>query len=146
MTIRQAVAIDIPQIQIVRNLVKENMLTDPSKVTNEDCRDYIENRGRGWVCEIEGKITGFSIISLTDNNVWALFVHPHFERGGQGRKLHDTMMDWYFDKTNETAWLTTSPGTRAEQFYRKAGWMEKGTQGAELRFVMPVEVWKRMDK
>jgi hypothetical protein len=32
MTIREALITDIPQIQIVRNSVKENMLSDPALV------------------------------------------------------------------------------------------------------------------
>ncbi len=37
------------------------------------------------------------------------------------------MLDWYFGQTPETLWLSTSPGTRAERFYRTAGWQEAGT-------------------
>ncbi len=51
-------------------------------------------------------------------------------------------MNWYFNKTNETIWLSTSPGTRADQFYRKAGWVEAGIQGkAEIKFEMSAEQW-----
>ena len=49
MTIREAKIEDIPQIQWVRNAVKENMLSDPGLVTDDDCRLFITERGKGWV-------------------------------------------------------------------------------------------------
>ncbi len=93
---------------MVRNLVKENTLSDPGLVTDEDCENYLLNRGKGWVCEIENRIVGFAIVDVVDRNVWALFVHPEFEKKGIGGKLHDAMLNWYFNKTNDTIWLGTS--------------------------------------
>jgi len=49
--IRQATAADIPQIQYVRNAVKENQLSDPALVPDGDVEDYLNRRGRGWVYE-----------------------------------------------------------------------------------------------
>jgi ribosomal protein S18 acetylase RimI-like enzyme len=145
MIIREAVTADIPQIQIVRNLVKENPLPDPSLVTDADCKDYLTNRGKGWVCEIENKIVGFSIISVKDNNVWALFIQPGYERQGIGRLLHDKMMNWYFTQTNEIVWLGTAPGTRAEKFYEAAGWTRTGIRpNGEVRFEMNQSQWKSL--
>lgn len=140
---REATIQDIPQIQYVRNAVKENQLSDPSLVPDKDVEDYIINRGKGWVCEINGSIVGFAIADLVDHNIWALFLHPDHEGKGIGRQLHDMMLDWYFSKTSETVWLGTSPGTRAEKFYRKAGWKEVGTHGkGEVKFEMGFEEWK----
>ncbi len=141
MTIREAKTEDIPQIQVVRNLVKENMLSDPALVPDKDVEDYITSRGKGWVSEIDGVITGFSIVSVLDSNVWALFMNPSYEAKGMGKKLHDVMMDWYFAQTEKTIWLSTSPGTRAEAFYRKAGWTETGMYGKEIKFEMTKEDW-----
>jgi GNAT superfamily N-acetyltransferase len=93
MIFREAQAPDIPQIQMVRNLVKENTLSDPGLVTDEDCENYLLNRGKGWVCEIENRIVGFAIVDVVDHNVWALFVHPEFEKKGIGGKLHDAMLN-----------------------------------------------------
>jgi GNAT superfamily N-acetyltransferase len=133
---------DIPQIQIVRNSVKENMLSNPSVVTDDDCKTYLTQKGKRWVCEIENKIVGFAIADLKDKNIWALFVHPAFESKGIGKKLHDIMMNWYFDQTKETVWLSTAPNTRAEKFYHKAGWKEVGVYGKrEIKFEMSFEDW-----
>ena len=142
MIIREARVEDIPKIQVVRNSVKENMLSNPDLVTDKDCEEFITVRGKGWICEIGGKITGFSIVDLKDNNIWALFVDPDFEKKGIGKKLHDIMLDWYFTQTNEKVWLGTSPNTRAELFYRKAGWNEIGIHAKnEIKFEMTFENW-----
>jgi len=71
MIYRQAVIADIPQIQIVRNRVQENQLSNPALVSDADCETFITKRGNGWVCEINGQIVGFSIVDLKENNIWA---------------------------------------------------------------------------
>lgn len=144
MPIREATSEDIPQIQIVRNSVKENRLSNPALVSDEDCEEFINKRGKGWVCDIGGKIVGFSIIDLKDHNVWALFLHPDFEKQGIGRKLHDVMIDWYFTQTRNAIWLGTAPGTRAEAFYRKAGWRQNGMHGNEIKFEMALNQWEKL--
>lgn len=142
MIFREACIRDIPQIQIVRHSVSENMLSDPGLVTDEDCAEYLINRGRGWVCESNEEIIGFAIADLYEDNIWALFVKPDFEKLGIGRKLHDMMMDWYFSQPKEIVWLGTSPDTRAASFYRKAGWKENGVHGkGEIKFEMKREYW-----
>jgi ribosomal protein S18 acetylase RimI-like enzyme len=145
MAFREATLQDIPQIQIVRHAVKENILSDPGLVTDKDCANYLVDRGRGWVGELEGKIIGFAICDLVDNNIWALFVDPLYENRGVGRKLHDLMLDWYFSQGKNYVWLGTSPNTRAVSFYKKAGWVETGIHGkGEIKFEMQSENWFRI--
>ncbi|MFT3681278.1 MAG: GNAT family N-acetyltransferase [Ferruginibacter sp.] len=142
MIFREAEKRDIQQIQLVRNAVKENMLSNPALVTDTDCEAYMFTRGKGWVCEVNENIVGFSIADLQENNIWALFVHPDFEKKGIGKKLHDLMLDWYFEQTKEKVWLGTAPNTRAEQFYRLQGWKENGTHGkGEIKFEMSFDDW-----
>lgn len=144
MTIRPATLHDIPQIQVVRNAVTENTLSDPGLVTDQDCAEFITERGKGWVCEIDHQIVGFAIVDLRENNIWALFLEPNFEKKGIGRQLHQTMLDWYFSQTQKTVWLGTASNTRAEQFYRKAGWTEVGMHGTkEIKFEMTYEYWTK---
>lgn len=119
MIFREANSNDIKQIQIVRNSVKENVLSNPGLVTDQDCEEFLIQRGKGWVCEIENKIVGFAIADLKEDNIWALFLNPEFEGKGIGSKLHKMMLDWYFSTGKENVWLGTSPNTRAENFYRK---------------------------
>jgi GNAT superfamily N-acetyltransferase len=147
MMIREARPDDIKQMQTVRNAVTENTLSHPGLVTDEDCRVFITERGKGWVCEVDNKIVGFAIADLKDNNIWALFVTPASEKQGIGRQLHDTMLNWYFTQTTNTVWLGTAPHTRAETFYRKTGWAETGMHGkGEIKFEMSCERWKNQQK
>ena len=137
MIFREAQTTDIKQIQVVRNAVKENVLSNPGLVTDKDCVEYLTLRGKGWVCEKDGTIIGFAIADLIDNNIWALFVHPDFDNQGIGKKLHDIMLNWYFEQQKEMVWLSTSPNTRAEKFYRMQGWKEVGLYGkGEIKFEM----------
>ena len=136
MIIREAQIDDINQIQIVRNSVIENTLSAPNLVTDEDCKEFMTVRGKGWVCEIDNQIVGFAIADLKEKNIWALFLNPKFEKKGIGQLLHKTMLDWYFTQTRDTVWLGTAFNTRAEKFYRKAGWTEVGKNGTkEIKFV-----------
>ena len=145
MIIREANIEDIAQIQIVRHSVRENILSDPNLVTDQDCREFLTKRGKGWVCEINNEIVGFSIADLKENNIWAFFLKPEFEKQGIGRQLHDIMLDWYFEQTRNSVWLGTTPKTRAESFYRKSGWKEIGTHGKdEIKFEMTFNDWISM--
>ncbi len=139
---RQATANDISKIQEVRISVIENVLLNPSKVTDEIVADYLTNRGKGWVCEKGNIIAGFAIVDLKEDNVWALFVKPEFEDQKIGKQLHNLMLDWYFAQGKKRIWLSTEPNTRAADFYRRLGWKEAGTSGKnEIRFEMMVEDW-----
>ena len=138
---REASPADIPQIQIVRNAVKENRLSDPALVSDKDCEEYMTKRGKAWVCEIGLQIVGFAYADLQENNIWALFVQPEYEGKGIGKELHRIMLDWYFGVTPEKVWLSTDPLTRAATFYRKQGWKEAGGDGKELRFEMTYADW-----
>ena len=143
MIFREATIDDIKQIQVVRNSVKENTLSNPNLVTDKDCEEFLSIRGKGWVCEIENEIVGFAIADLKENNIWALFIDPKFEKNGIGQKLNKIMLGWYFLKTKDTVWLGTDINTRAEKFYRKAGWTEVGLNGSvEMKFEMSYENWK----
>jgi GNAT superfamily N-acetyltransferase len=143
MIFREAKLEDIKQIQVVRNAVKENMLSDPKLVSDADCEEFLFVRGKGWVCEVDGQIVGFSIADLKEENIWALFVHPDFEAKRIGKTLHDLMLDWYFSKGKEYVWLGTAPDTRAATFYRKQGWKEIGMHGKEIKFEMTSQSWQR---
>lgn len=145
MIFREALIEDIEQMQIVRHSVKENVLTNPDLVPDKDVETYLKKRGRGWVCEIEDIIVGFSIADLAGHNVWALFILPEYEGQGIGKKLHELMLDWYFSNTKEAVWLSTAPSSRAEGFYRKAGWKEIGIYGkGEIKFELTFDEWREI--
>lgn len=88
-------------------------------------KEHLTRRGRGRIYEVDHVVIWFAIADLEDNYIWALFVEPDFEGKGIGRKLHELMLDWYFSNGKENVWLSASPNTRAESFYKKIGWTEK---------------------
>lgn len=129
--IREARPEDILQIQVIRNSVKENTLSDRGLVTDKDCEEFLFERGKGWVSEVDGRIVGFSILDLKDNNIWALFVHPDFENKGVGRKLHEICSIGIFSKGKKVYGLEPhrEPGQRhsiESRDGRKPEFMEKG--------------------
>ncbi|MFM9838999.1 MAG: GNAT family N-acetyltransferase [Cyclobacteriaceae bacterium] len=145
MLIRVARVDDIKQIQLVRMAVIENALSDSSKVNVNDYFEFLTTRGRGWACEINKEIVGFSIVDFERNSIWALFVKPEFEQKGIGRRLHNTMLTWYFAQTQENVWLTTSANTKAELFYTKSGWAKVGVDiEGEIKFEMTYDSWRRL--
>jgi len=140
---REATLEDIPAMQHVRGAVTENRLNNPLLVTTEHYVDYIEERGKGWVCVDGELLVGFAIVDLRDNNVWALFVLPEYEGRGIGSTLQKLMLDWFFATRDETLWLSTATGTRAAAFYRLQHWKEAGPYGNnEIRFEMDAERWR----
>jgi GNAT superfamily N-acetyltransferase len=121
-------------MQRVRAAVRENRLVSVT-LTAEDYRRAIRAPGAGWVARVEGVLRGFAVGDSASGNVWALFVEPGHEGCGLGRALHDTLLAWLERHGPDTLWLTTEPDTRAERFYRTAGWRESGTTSSgELRF------------
>ena len=135
MTYREATIADIEQLSRIRMSVHENVLVNENLVTYDLYVDYLTTRGKGWLCEADGKVVGFAIADVVGSSIWALFVSPAYEGLGIGGRLHDMMLGWYFTRGKHKVWLTTSPGTRAEAFYRHKGWQETSrTQSGEIRF------------
>jgi GNAT superfamily N-acetyltransferase len=122
MHFRRATESDIDAIFVVRFAVKENVLSNPARVTREMCIDYLDKLGRGWVCEIEGRVVGFSYAARADHSIWALFVLPDFEGRGVGKALLNAVVDWLFEIGAERVILSTEANTRADRFYRAQGW------------------------
>jgi GNAT superfamily N-acetyltransferase len=142
--ITEAVLGDIPDIHRVRMSVRENVLRDPSRVTDADIARVIERAGKGWVCRIGGSVCGFSFANGETRNIWALFVEPGFERRGIGRRLHDRAVHWLFERGCQTIWLATEPDTRAEGFYRAADWTAKELEpNGDRRFELTPQDWRR---
>src|SRR5258706_4991186 len=118
--IRRADRDDWPRIHEIRSAVQENRLSDPRLVTDEDMAWFTDNPGI-WLWEDQGRIAGFSAGDTRDGSVWALFVDPAREGRGVGRALLQAALNALRHAGHNTATLSTGPGTRAEQFYRRAG-------------------------
>ena len=119
--IRRARLEERPRISEIRLAVRENQLSDPSRVTDADYRWFTDNPGI-WVWEEDGRILGFSAADTRNGTIWALFIDPDHEGRGIGRALLASACDVLRGAGHRTATLTTDPGTRADRFYREAGW------------------------
>ena len=140
--IREATLLDFSKLMEIRMSVKENTLSDPALIPNDDYVKFCFTQGKGWVYEVDSVIVGFAIVDLLGNNIWALFMDPRFEKKGIGKKLHDTIINWYFEQTKTAVWLGTEANSRAEQVDRKSGWQEIGLHGKnEIKFEMTFQNW-----
>ncbi len=100
------------------------------------CEDYLDKLGRGWVCEIDGRVVGFSYAASADHSIWALFVLPEFEGRGIGKQLLKLATDWLFEIGAQQAFLSTQANTRADRFYLAQGWQRGEMKDAvEVRFL-----------
>ena len=79
--IRSATVSDIPRLIEIRASVRENRLSDPSRVTIADYEWHIAH-GPIHIWEEHGVIAGLSASDPRDGSVWALFVDPDYEGRG----------------------------------------------------------------
>ena len=117
----------------IRLAVRENPLSDSSRINESSYQPFLANGG-AWVAETNAGVVGFAIVDAAANTIWALFVDPQAEGLGAGRALHERVLQWSREQGLQLLGLTTSPGTRAERFYRQQGWKDAGTNSkGELR-------------
>lgn len=124
MRLREATIDDIPAMHRIRLVVRENRLRDTSWLTPEVYEACLKPTGTAntWVAEVDGDIAGFATARSPEADVWALFVDPAHEGQGIGRALLDRAVAWLFERGADEVVLATGPGTRADAFYREAGW------------------------
>jgi ribosomal protein S18 acetylase RimI-like enzyme len=123
--LRRATLADIPSIMEIRGAVRENRLSDPSRVTTADLHWQIAHSPiHLW--DGGGVIKGFSAGDPRDGSIFALFVDPAFEGQGIGQALIQAACRSLAAAGHRIARLSTDPGTRAERFYRRNGWLAKG--------------------
>lgn len=133
---RRARRADIPAMSAIRLSVRENVLSDPSRVTLQMYEDYLERDGHGWVAEIDGEVAAFCYADRSRASIWALFVSPRHEGRGLGQGLLALAVSWLFELGHRRITLSTTPGTRADRFYTKQGWTRMPEGGAEVGYVL----------
>ena len=134
LNVRPACFADIPAMHAIRLSVRQNRLSDPSRISEQDYAPFVDQRS-AWVAERSGTLIGFAAIDRARTRVWALFVDPTAEGSGVGRALHQRLLDWALEEGLSRLTLTTSPGTRAQRFYCENGWIEVGQdQDGEIVF------------
>jgi GNAT superfamily N-acetyltransferase len=138
--IREATAGDIDAMHRIRMAVHENRLSDPSWLTPAVYRACLADTGvaNTWVAEVDGAVAGFSTARVPERDIWALFVDPAREGRGIGRALIDAATRWLFERGVAIIELSTTPGTRADRFYRDAGWQRgEATAKGEILYRLP---------
>lgn len=124
--IRKATSADRARITEVRNAVRENRLSAGSVAQVATTADWIYAHGTFWVWEEAGAVQGFAVADVRDGTIFGLFVHPDFEGRGIARALLPLACEDLRQAGHVVARLTTDPGTRAERFYRRNGWVDTG--------------------
>ena len=97
-------------------------MSDPRKVTHGMYAAYLRELGKGWLCEIDGEVVGFTVASVSDASIWALFVKPGYEGRGIGTRLLKLATDWLFEMGASSISLSTGVNTRADKVYEREGW------------------------
>ncbi len=133
---REARLSDIKQMQVIRNSVTENELSDPSKITEKMYIDFMQTLGKAWVCDVDNKVVGFSYAAINDASIWALFIQKEFEGNGIGTKLLSLATNWLFEQGADRVKLSTTINTRAERFYEALGWIKGDFNTDEVEFFL----------
>ncbi|MGJ9416407.1 GNAT family N-acetyltransferase [Massilia sp. CMS3.1] len=120
----------------IRLSVTENVLSDPSRVTDQMYEDYLEAAGRGWVAEIDGEVAAFCYADKHDGSIWALFVNPGDEGQGMAKRLLGLAVNWIFELGHASARLDTTANTRADRFYRLQGWERRPVSDTKVEYFL----------
>ena len=127
MIIRPSTRADQPRVTAIRMAVTENVLSDPSKVTEAEV-DWYRDNAIFLVAEVDADVAGFACANHQTGLIWALFLDKAHEGRGIGRALLDAALAGLVAAGHRQAWLSTEAGTRAERFYRAHGWRDMGRE------------------
>lgn len=132
--IRSATAADVSAMHSLRKRVRENRLSRTTTINELTYLRYID-ASSAWIAESETKLVGFAAVDAAAASIWALFVDPPAQGQGVGRALHSRMLEWAKRQGIGKLSLGTEAGSRAVQFYQRAGWYQVGlTRDGEALF------------
>lgn len=118
----------------IRLSVRENALSDPTRITDDMYEDYLERSGCGWVAEIHGEVVAFCYADNVNASIWALFVNPDHEGRGLGKLLLERAVHWLFERGHDHVHLTTGANTRADRFYAAQCWLRRPVSASEIAY------------
>lgn len=136
LTIRQATSIDQRAIHRVNRLAWENAYTHI--FTPAEIRALFDNHMRQhatwlqrrrkrlptFVAQQGNTIIGFIGCSLLDNDegeVTTLYVHPHYQQQGVGKRLWQRAMQTFREQPCTGVWVWVLEKAAAMQFYKEQG-------------------------
>ena len=135
---REMSADDLPAVFELRVSTVENAITLEALerdygITPESLAEAMKGEVRGWLCEVDGKVVGFSMGDRSNGEVQVVAVLPGYEGRGIGRGVLKRVQDWLYASGHEEIWLCANPDPdiRATGFYRKLGWRKTGRMKGE---------------
>lgn len=146
MIFREIEVNDLDELLVVRSSTDENNMSiellNSYGINTETTSIKMKDDLKGWLCEIDNKIVGFSMGFAKSGEMWVIAVLPNFINRGIGCKLLSLVEDYLF-KTCDELWLTTDIDTklRAYSFYKKNGWIDKEIKDG-LRFMIKKKTQK----
>lgn len=138
MNIRPMEPSDLAEAIEVRAATRENTLSREALrhlgITEESTTELLRTTHRGWLCEAQGKMTGFAIGNGKTGELWVIAVLPEYEGQGIGSELLSSVENWLWSLGWTELWLTTSTDValRAFTFYTKHGWTTWKIEGDNL--------------
>jgi ribosomal protein S18 acetylase RimI-like enzyme len=132
MTFREIEARDVAELFKVRISSRENRMTMEALgsigITPDSTIKALSVSVAGWLCEVSGKIVGFSMGDKDTGEMLVVAVLPEYENAGIGKRLMELLQQWLFAHGHEEIWLLENPDpkVRAYGFYRKLGWVAAG--------------------
>ena len=144
MLIRSVRETDIPEIIEFRKSPTLG-ITLPEARSTAEYKNYLLERGKGWLCIQDDQIVALGVVDMEENNIWALIVNGQSQEYDCGNKLHEILLDWYFAFKADPLWLSADSGSKEEAFYLAQGWLRTGIMAnGEMRFEMSKEIWKEI--
>jgi ribosomal protein S18 acetylase RimI-like enzyme len=141
MTFREIIVADVPDLFPVRVATRENTLSlqelHALGITIDSVRKQIASTHRGWLCEVNNRVIGFSMGNRQTGEMWVIAVLPEFEDMGVGSRLLMLVEEWLWSEGWQEIWLTTDINTklRAYGFYKKYGWKDDKIED-DLRYMV----------
>lgn len=99
----------------VENAVTLEELEQDYGITPQSLAESMKTHVRGWLCENEGRVVGFSMGDRSNGEVQVVAVRPGYEGLGIGKILLAGARDWLFSEGHDEIWLGANPdpGVRA---------------------------------
>ncbi len=138
MKIRPIEPQDLAEAIEVRAATRENALSRETLrhmgITEESTTELLRTTHRGWLCEVDGKMTGFALGNGKTGELWVIAMLPEYEGRGIGSELLRLVENWLWSLEWTELWLTTDTDVklRAFSFYTKHGWAVWKVEGGNL--------------
>ena len=136
MIFREIKESDLDELLIVRSSTDENRLTieelNNLGINSKTTSEKMQHDLKGWLCEVDNRIVGFSMGFAETGEMWVIAVLPDYIQKGIGTNLLSRIEKFLFQH-NEEIWLTTDIDTnlRAYSFYKSNGWQDKEIRDGE---------------